>query len=102
MTNKQLERRLAQVMGTLRPETDFDTVAEAVAASSASADPASVIASRPRLIRRYVAAVAAAAVMVVCGLLMKKPKFAWLGDYALPISLLLGMASAIPISAWLG
>ncbi|MBQ7000521.1 MAG: DUF5058 family protein [Oscillospiraceae bacterium] len=45
---------------------------------------------------------AAAIVMVVCGLLMKKPKFAWLGDYALPISLLLGMASAIPISAWLG
>ena len=45
---------------------------------------------------------AAAAVMVVCGLLMKKPKFAWLGDYALPISLILGMAAAIPITAWLG
>ena len=45
---------------------------------------------------------AAALVMVVCGLLMKKPKFAWMGDYALPISLLLGMASAIPITAWLG
>ena len=44
----------------------------------------------------------AAAVMVVCGLLMKKPKFAWLGDYALPISLILGMAAAIPITAWLG
>lgn len=43
-----------------------------------------------------------ALVMVVCGLLMKKPKFAWLGDYALPISLILGMASAIPITAWLG
>ena len=43
-----------------------------------------------------------AVVMVVCGLLMKKPKFAWLGDYALPISLILGMASAIPITAWLG
>ena len=46
--------------------------------------------------------VVAAAVMVICGLLMKKPKFAWLGDYALPISLILGMASAIPITAWLG
>ena len=46
--------------------------------------------------------VVAALVMVVCGLLMKKPKFAWLGDYALPISLILGMASAIPITAWLG
>ena len=44
----------------------------------------------------------AAAVMVVCGLLMKKPKFAWLGDYALPVSLILGMASAIPITEWLG
>ena len=46
--------------------------------------------------------VVAAVVMVVCGLLMKKPKFAWLGDYALPVSLILGMASAIPITAWLG
>ncbi len=43
-----------------------------------------------------------ALVMVVCGTLMKKPKFAWMGDYALPISLVLGMASAIPITAWLG
>ena len=46
--------------------------------------------------------VVAAVVMVICGLLMKKPKFAWLGDYALPVSLILGMASAIPITAWLG
>ena len=42
----------------------------------------------------------AAAVMVVLGLAMKKWK--WLGDYALPISLVLGMISAIPITAWLG
>ena len=41
-----------------------------------------------------------AAIMVVLGLAMKKWK--WLGDYALPISLILGMASAIPITAWLG
>jgi hypothetical protein len=40
-----------------------------------------------------------AAVMVVLGLAMKKWK--WLGDYALPISLIVGMASAIPITAWL-
>ena len=40
-----------------------------------------------------------AAVMVVLGLAMKKWK--WLGDYALPISLVLGMISAIPITAWL-
>ena len=43
-----------------------------------------------------------AVVMVICGLLMRKPKFAWLGDYALPISLILGMICAIPITAWLG
>ena len=41
----------------------------------------------------------AALVMVVLGLAMRKWK--WLGDYALPISLVLGMASAIPITAWL-
>ena len=42
-----------------------------------------------------------ALVMVVCGLLMRKPKLKWLSEYALPISLVLGMASAIPITAWL-
>ena len=41
----------------------------------------------------------AALVMVIIGLAMKKWK--WLGDYALPISLVLGMISAIPITAWL-
>ena len=41
-----------------------------------------------------------AAVMVVLGLAMKKWK--WLGDYALPISLVVGMAAAIPITALLG
>ena len=40
-----------------------------------------------------------AVVMVILGLAMRKWK--WLGDYALPISLVLGMASAIPITAWL-
>ncbi len=43
-----------------------------------------------------------ALVMVVLGLLMRKPKLKWLGDYALPISLVLGMAAAIPITATLG
>ena len=43
-----------------------------------------------------------AVVMVILGLLMRKPKLKWLGDYALPISLVLGMVSAIPITAWLG
>ena len=41
----------------------------------------------------------AALVMVCLGLAMKKWK--WIGDYALPISLILGMISAIPITAWL-
>ena len=41
-----------------------------------------------------------ALVMVALGLAMRKWK--WIGDYALPISLILGMASAIPITAWLG
>ena len=40
--------------------------------------------------------------MVVCGLLMRKPKLKWLSEYALPISLVLGMAAAIPITGWLG
>ena len=43
-----------------------------------------------------------ALVMIVCGLLMKLPKMKWLSEYALPISLVLGMASAIPITGWLG
>ena len=46
--------------------------------------------------------ITSALTMIVCGLLMRKPKLKWLSDYALPISLILGMASAIPITAWLG
>ena len=43
-----------------------------------------------------------ALVMIVCGLLMRKPKLKWLSEYALPISLVVGMAAAIPFTAWLG
>lgn len=39
--------------------------------------------------------------MVALGLLMRKPKLKWLSEYALPISLVVGMASAIPFTAWL-
>ncbi len=46
--------------------------------------------------------VVSALVMAMCGLLMKKLKWKWLNDYALPISLVLGMASAIPVTALLG
>ena len=45
---------------------------------------------------------ASALTMVVCGLLMKLPKMKWLSEYALPISLVVGMAVAIPVTAWLG
>ena len=40
--------------------------------------------------------------MVICGLLMRKPKLKWLSEYALPISLIVGMAAAIPLTTWLG
>lgn len=40
--------------------------------------------------------------MLICGLLMKKLKWNWLNDYALPICMLIGMASAIPFTALLG
>ena len=39
--------------------------------------------------------------MAICGLLSKALKARWLTDYALPFSLILGMASAIPFSMWL-
>lgn len=40
--------------------------------------------------------------MLLAGALMKITKARWINDYALPISLIVGMASAIPITAWLG
>ena len=39
--------------------------------------------------------------MCLSGLLVKVLKIRWIADYALPVSLVLGMASAIPITAWL-
>ena len=42
-----------------------------------------------------------ALVMCLAGLIVKKYKWRWVGDYALPISLIADMASAIPITAWL-
>ncbi len=46
--------------------------------------------------------VVSAFVMILSGLAVKKLKYHWISDYALPVSLVLGMASAIPITAWLG
>jgi hypothetical protein len=45
---------------------------------------------------------ASALIMVICGLASKVKALRWLTDYALPFSLIGGMASAIPITAWLG
>ena len=42
-----------------------------------------------------------ALIMCIAGLMVKKFRWHWIGDYALPISLIAGMASAIPITAWL-
>ncbi len=43
-----------------------------------------------------------AVLMIICGLLMKKLKWKWLNDYALPICMVIGMISALPLTAWLG
>ncbi len=43
-----------------------------------------------------------AVVMAICGLTSSKFKIKWLTDYALPLSLIAGMASAIPFTALLG
>ena len=46
--------------------------------------------------------VTSAVVMAICGTIATKSKIRWLTDYALPVSLVIGMASAIPFTAWLG
>lgn len=43
-----------------------------------------------------------ALVMAVCGTVATKARIRWLTDYALPMSLILGMASAIPLNMLLG
>ena len=43
-----------------------------------------------------------AVVMAVCGIIATKAKIRWLTDYALPMSLIVGMASAIPFTMLLG
>ncbi|MBP3369620.1 MAG: DUF5058 family protein [Clostridia bacterium] len=43
-----------------------------------------------------------AVVMAVCGIIATKAKIRWLTDYALPLSLIAGMASAIPFTSLLG
>ena len=46
--------------------------------------------------------VVSALVMACCGIISKKLKARWIEDYALPLSLVSGMALAIPITGWLG
>ena len=43
-----------------------------------------------------------AIVMAVCGIIAMKTKVRWINDYALPMSLICGMASAIPFTMLLG
>ena len=43
-----------------------------------------------------------ALLMCVCGILIKKLKWKWVNDYALPICMILGMIMAIPLTSWLG
>ena len=45
---------------------------------------------------------ASAVIMAICGICATKLKQRWLNDYALPISLVCGMAVAIPVTSWLG
>lgn len=40
--------------------------------------------------------------MCLCGILIKKLKWKWVNDYALPICMILGMVMAIPLTNWLG
>ena len=40
--------------------------------------------------------------MALCGILVKKLNWKWVNDYALPICMLIGMVSAIPLTNWLG
>ena len=46
--------------------------------------------------------VTSALAMCICGLLINKLKWKWVNDYALPICMIIGMAVAIPLTAWLG
>ncbi len=46
--------------------------------------------------------VSSAIFMCLCGLIVKKTKWKWVNDYALPICMVLGMIVAIPFTSWLG
>lgn len=46
--------------------------------------------------------IVSAVCMALFGLLIKVTKWNWINDYALPICMLVGMASALPITNWIG
>ena len=46
--------------------------------------------------------IVSAVCMALFGLLIKVTKWNWINDYALPICMLIGMASASPITNWIG
>lgn len=48
-----------------------------------------------------VVALCSAALMAICGILIKKCKWAWLEQYALPLCMLGAMALSIPITGWM-
>ena len=72
-----------------------------IAATFAEKNSGAILTRTASLIPVCVMAVAAL-VMAGLGLLAKKTNARWLTDYALPVSLILGMASAIPFNIWLG
>ena len=39
--------------------------------------------------------------IALCAVIMKITKWKWISDYALPISMIIGMASAIPLTSWI-
>lgn len=63
---------------------------------------ANEIASRTSCLIPVCVMLVSSVVMVICGIFSKKLKVRWINDYALPFSLVIGMASAIPFTIWLG
>ena len=77
-------------------------VFEVVSKDSATGDKVTTLyTSTSGLVPVFVMLISALA-MCLCGLLIKKLKWKWVNDYALPICMILGMVMAIPLTKWLG
>jgi uncharacterized membrane protein YhdT len=82
-------------------ENGLVTVTKTVVENGVKQEVTEVFSTTSGLIPVCVMAVSAV-VMAIVGLLATKfKKIHWISDYALPVSLLAGMACAIPITAWL-